>query len=44
LKPIYLALLGSNQKDKAIAWFYENADFYHPLAITALKKMLGLDD
>lgn len=43
LKPIYLALLQSDQKDLAIQWFNENIDFYHPLAVSSLKKMLGLD-
>jgi leukotriene-A4 hydrolase len=43
LNPIYLALLQSNQRDLAIQWFNENIDFYHPLAVASLKKMLGLD-
>jgi len=43
LKPIYLALMQSDQTDLAIQWFNENIDFYHPLAVASLKKMLGLD-
>jgi len=42
LTPIYQALLDSNQKDTAIQWFEENIDFYHPLAVSSLKKLLGL--
>jgi leukotriene-A4 hydrolase len=44
LNPIYLALIQSGQKELAVQWFNENIDFYHPLAITSLKKMLGLDE
>jgi len=44
LNPIYLALVESGQKDLAIKWFMENIDFYHPLAVISLKKMLGLTE
>lgn len=37
LKPIYQALLDSNQKPLAIQWFNENIDFYHPYAVDQLK-------
>lgn len=43
LNPIYRALLETNQKDLAVKWFNENIDFYHPLAVASLKKLLGLD-
>lgn len=43
LTPIYQALLDSDQKATAIQWFEENIDFYHPLAVSSLKKLLGLD-
>ena len=43
LKPIYQALLDSDQRDTAVKWFNENIDFYHPLAVSAIKKQLGLD-
>jgi len=43
LKPIYLALMQSDQTELAIQWFKENIDFYHPLAVASLKKMLGLE-
>jgi hypothetical protein len=33
----------SDQTELAIQWFNENIDFYHPLAVASLKKMLGLD-
>jgi len=42
LNPIYRALIDSNQKDTAIKWFRENEDFYHPLAVSSLSKLLGL--
>jgi len=43
LSPIYLALEQSNQHDLAVTWFNESIDFYHPLAVSSLKKLLGLD-
>jgi len=42
LNPIYRSLIDSGQKDVAIKWFRENEDFYHPLAISSLSKLLGL--
>ena len=44
LNPVYLALINSNQKPLAIQWFKENEGFYHPLAVSSLKKMLGLNE
>jgi len=44
LNPVYLALINSGQKDLAIQWFKENEGFYHPLAVSSLKKMLGLTE
>jgi len=44
LNPIYRALLDTNQKDLAVKWFNESIDFYHPLAIASLKKLLGLEE
>jgi leukotriene-A4 hydrolase len=43
LNPIYRSLIESGQKDLAIKWFKENEDFYHPLAVNSLSKLLGLD-
>ena len=42
LTPIYQALLDSNQRDLAVQWFEENIDFYHPIAVVTLKRLLGL--
>lgn len=44
LTPIYRALLASNQRDLAVKWLNEHLDFYHPLAIASLKKLLGIQD
>jgi leukotriene-A4 hydrolase len=41
LTPIYQALLDTKQKSIAIKWFNENKNFYHPLAIDKLKKLIG---
>ena len=43
LTPIYQALEDSNQHDLACQWFYENEDFYHPIAVSSLEATLGLD-
>jgi len=37
-------LIDSGQKDVAIKWFRENEDFYHPLAVNSLSKLLGLSE
>lgn len=42
LSPIYLALLRTNQRDLAVEWFNKNKDFYHPLAVSSLKKLLNI--
>lgn len=44
LTPIYSALLASNQRPLAIKWFNENLDFYHPLAVASLKKLLKIQE
>lgn len=44
LTPIYQALLKSGQRPLAVQWFHENEDFYHPLAVASLKKLLGLNE
>lgn len=43
LNPIYRALVETGQKDLAIQWFKENEDFYHPLAVNSLSKLLGVN-
>jgi len=40
LKPIYQALMDTNQLDLAKKWYQENVNFYHPYAVAALYKML----
>ena len=40
INPIYLALIRNGYRNLAIEWFSENADFYHPIAVAQLKKML----
>jgi len=35
-------LLESGQRDIAIKWFRENQDFYHPLAVNSISKLIGL--
>lgn len=40
INPIYLALIRNGYRNIAIEWFAENADFYHPIAVAQLKKML----
>ena len=42
LTPIYTALINTNQRDLAIQWYNENINFYHPYAVQALAKLLGL--
>ena len=42
LKPVYQALLNTNQKDLAVQWFNENINFYHPTAVITLKRLLGI--
>lgn len=37
VKPIFQALLDSNQKDLALTWFHEKEDFYHPYVIDQLE-------
>jgi len=42
VKPIYQALLDSDQRDMAIEWYNEVADFYHPYVVDQLTKLLGI--
>lgn len=42
VKPIYQALLDSNQKALAVQWYEEVADFYHPYVVEQLEALLGL--
>jgi len=42
LTPIYSALQDNGKKDTAVQWFNECLEFYHPLAIQSLKKLLGI--
>ena len=43
LTPIYQALLDAGKKDVATEWFHANEDFYHPMAVAKIAKLLGLD-
>ena len=40
LNPIYQALCDYGYRSTAFKWFYENLDFYHPIAIQTLKGIL----
>lgn len=42
LSPIYLALIAAGKHEKAVQWFEDNIDFYHPYVVAKLKKMLGI--
>lgn len=42
VKPIYQALLDSDQKELAIQWYNEVADFYHPYVVDQLTTLLGI--
>jgi len=44
LTPIYKALKDSGQRATAVQWFNEHINFYHPLAVASLKKLLGITD
>ena len=42
LTPIYRELQDVGKRDTAVTWFTECKDFYHPLAISSLKKLLNI--
>lgn len=44
LKPIYQALLDSNQRSVAEQWYHENIDFYHPYVVEQLQRLLDAHD
>jgi len=44
LKPVYQALIDSDQHALAVTWYNENKDFYHPYAVLMLAKMLGISE
>ena len=44
LNPVYQALEDSGQHDLGVAWYEENADFYHPVAATSVRDILGITE
>jgi len=42
VKPIYQALLDSDQEELALQWYNEVADFYHPYVVDQLTKLLNI--
>lgn len=42
LTPVYRSLELNGEHDTGVEWLCENIDFYHPVAITSLKKELHL--
>jgi len=40
INPIYTALIKYDMADTAFQWYLENENFYHPIAIATLKKLL----
>lgn len=40
LNPIYTALCQYGYTDMAFEWYEENLNFYHPIAIATLQKIL----
>jgi len=44
LTPIYTALMDGGHQETADKWFYENEDFYHPVAVSSLEKTLGITE
>jgi len=40
INPVYKALLRHGYRGLAYQWFHENVKFYHPIAVSTLKKML----
>ena len=43
INPIYTALVDMGYVNLAYEWFYENIDFYHPIAVSKLRDILNLD-
>ena len=41
LTPVYQALWDSGQHELALTWNDENKDFYHPVAESAIMKIIG---
>jgi leukotriene-A4 hydrolase len=41
LTPVYQALLDANRCDLATSWFDENKDFYHPMAVLKIQKLIA---
>ena len=41
LTPVYQALLDANRCDLATQWFDENKDFYHPMAVAKIQKLIA---
>lgn len=44
LNPIYLALDRNGHRDLALKWFNENKNFYHPIAVNTLKRLLDIKE
>lgn len=44
LCPVYAALEDSGQHDTGVEWYNENADFYHPVAATSVREILGIEE
>ena len=44
LNPVYQSLEDSGQHDLAVQWYDDNEDFYHPVAATTLRGILGIEE
>lgn len=44
LNPVYQSLEESGQHDLAVEWYDDNEDFYHPVAATTLRGILGIEE
>lgn len=40
INPIYIALVKSGRRDLADKWFKEFQNFYHPIAVAGLRKII----
>ena len=40
INPVYTALVKNNRNDLAYNWFIKNQNFYHPIAIAQLRKII----
>lgn len=43
IKPVYSALQNSDQHDLGVQWLNQNMDFYHPVAVSSIQTVLGVE-